>query len=90
MVFKAVLQAQYTVLAVIGIASAILSLFVYLKVIVVMFMKPKTDLAAITTTGLGAAACVALALILSGVLWAGVFPAPLQSLISRVITAFGA
>ena len=85
MVFRSVLQAGYTVLAVIGIASAILSLFVYLKVIVVMFMKPTTD--TVITSGFGPAARVAFAVILCGVLWAGVFPSPLQMLISRVITS---
>ena len=87
MVFKAVLQARYAVLAVIGIASAILSIFVYLKVIVVMFMKPKKDVA--VTSGFGMAARVAFAVILFGVLWAGVFPSPLQTLISRIIASIG-
>ncbi len=85
MVFKAVLQAGYFVLAMIGIASAILSLYVYLKVIVVMFMKPNTVTA--VTSGFGTAARLALAMILCGVLWAGVFPSPLQTLISRAIAA---
>jgi NADH-quinone oxidoreductase subunit N len=85
MVFKAVLNAGYSVLAVVGIASAILSVYVYLKVIVVMFMKPGEVLAA--TSGFGTAARIAFAVILSGVIWAGVFPSPLQSLISRIITS---
>jgi NADH-quinone oxidoreductase subunit N len=85
MVFKAVLQAQYTVLAVIGIASAILSIFVYLKVIVVMFMRPQKDMA--VTSGFGVAARLAFAVILFGVIWAGVFPSPLQALISRIIAS---
>ena len=85
MVFKAVLQAQYTVLAVIGIASAILSIFVYLKVIVVMFMRPKKDMA--VTSGFGVAARFAFTVILFGVIWAGVFPSPLQALISRIIVS---
>lgn len=85
MVFKAVLQAGYSVLAVVGIASAILSVFVYLKVIVVMFMRIKTDMA--VTSGFGTAARVAFALIFVGVLWAGVFPSPLQALITRIIAS---
>jgi len=87
MVFKAVLQAGYSVLAVIGIASAILSLFVYLKVIVVMFMRPKTEMA--VTTGFGMAARIAFAVILFGVIWAGVFPSPLQALVTRIISSIG-
>jgi hypothetical protein len=53
-----------------------------------MFMRPKTDMA-VTTTGFGTAARVAFAVILFGVLWAGVFPSPLQTLISRIIAAIG-
>lgn len=85
MVFKSVMQAGYSVLAVIGVASAILSLYVYLKVIVVMFMRPKIGIA--VTSGFGNAARLAFAMILFGVLWAGVFPSPLQALISRIIAS---
>jgi NADH-quinone oxidoreductase subunit N len=87
MVFKAVLQSGYSVLAAIGIASAILSIFVYLKVIVVMFMRTKTDMA--VTSGFGTAARVAFAVILFGVLWAGIFPSPLQTLIARIVASIG-
>ena len=85
MVLKSVVLAQHSVLAVIGVVAAILSVYVYLKVIVVMFMKPKKDIA--ITSGFGTAARFAFAVILFGVIWAGVFPSPLQTLISRIIAS---
>ena len=87
MVLKSVVQAQHSVLAVIGVVAAILSVYVYLKVIVVMFMKPVKETA--VTSGFGIAARIAFAAILFGVIWAGVFPSPLQTLISRVIASIG-
>lgn len=87
MVFKAVLQAGFSVLAVIGVVSAILSLFAYLKVIVVMFMKSRSEAA--VTSGFGMAAQIAFAVIFCGVIWAGVFPSPLQALISRMVMSIG-
>jgi hypothetical protein len=39
------------------------------------------------TSGFGVAARFAFAVILFGVIWAGVFPSPLQSLISRIIAS---
>ena len=87
MVLKSVVQAQHSVLAVIGVVAAILSVYVYLKVIVVMFMKPVKETA--VTSGFGIAARLAFAVILFGVIWAGVFPSPLQALISRIIASIG-
>ena len=78
--FKAVLQAGEVSLAVIAIAMVVLSIYLYMKVVVTLYMRPAG------TAGLPAAAGlyeqVGGAFILIFLLWAGIAPSPLLSLIA--------
>ena len=83
--FKAVLQANVVSLAVIAIAMAALSIYLYMKVVVSLYMKPGAATAPISSLGfyeqLGGG------LILLFLLWSGIAPSPLLDLISRIVPA---
>lgn len=81
-VFRAVLEAQYLALAGIGIAAAFLSVFVYLKVIIALFMKPAEKI--IVISGFGTAAKIAFAVIFFGLLLLGIYPSPILTLIETI------
>ncbi len=85
--FKAVLQAGEVSLAVIAIAMVVLSIYLYMKVVVTLYMRPAG------TTGLPAAAGayeqMGGAFILLFLLWAGIAPSPLLTLIARMVPAGG-
>jgi len=83
--FRAVLHADYVVLAVIGIVTVIISIYYYLKVAVAMYMRPE---AAGAVPGADFAVRLAGAAVLLVLLWLGVFPSPLLDLISRLAMAF--
>ena len=78
-IFTAALREGETALAVIGILSAVVSVFYYLRVVVTLYMRPaETEMSAgggtlPETVSLAAAAFILLAL--------GVFPAPLMDLL---------
>jgi NADH-quinone oxidoreductase subunit N len=81
--FRAVLNANFLVLAVVGMLTVILSIYYYMKVVVALYMKP---------TGAGGAAIpgadpyigLALGVVLLLLLWWGIFPPPLFELIGKV------
>jgi NADH-quinone oxidoreductase subunit N len=81
--FRAVLQAQVVALAVIAIAMVVLSMYLYLKVLVCLYMRPGAAMAPISAPGfyeqLGGG------LILVFLLWSGIAPSPLLSLISSIL-----
>ncbi len=80
-IFKDVFQTQYTGLAILGIVAAILSLFVYLKVVVTLYMRSSEET---SVSGFGMAARCAFAVIVFGVLWLGLFPSFWLTAISRM------
>lgn len=86
-IFKSVVGAGFICLAVIGILTAIVSVYFYLNIIVTMFMRPEEAPAgaAVRAGPLGAAlsGCILLAVILLGIV-----PSPLLSLIGRVLHSF--
>jgi NADH-quinone oxidoreductase subunit N len=82
--FKAVLQAGVVVLAVIGIAMVVLSIYLYMKVVVSLYMKPATATASVPVAGFYEQ--IGTGIIFIFLLWAGIAPSPLLSLISRVVT----
>lgn len=81
--FRAVLQGNYVVLAVIGILTVIISIFFYLKVVVSLYMQPAAEASAIPQADLPVRFAGAAILIL--ILWLGIMPSPLLTLIGRII-----
>jgi NADH-quinone oxidoreductase subunit N len=84
--FRAVLQAHYPALAVIGILTVIISIYFYLKVVVALYMRPQA--AGVVVPGADLAVRVAGALILLAILWLGIMPSPLFTLIARLVAAW--
>ena len=81
--FKAVLQAEAVILAVIAISMAILSIYLYMKVVVSLYMRPATAAAPVARADLYEQ--IAGGLILIFLLGSGIAPSPLLSLISRIV-----
>lgn len=80
--FKAVLQAQFVVLAVIGILTVIISIFFYLKVVVILYMHPAEPLPAIRSSDVSIRLAGAVVLIL--ILWLGLMPGALLDRVTAV------
>jgi len=80
--FRAVLHADYVVLAIIGILTAIISLYYYFKVSVFLYMRPAGRETVLPRSDL----CVGLAaiLILTLILWLGIMPSAIFNLIERI------
>jgi NADH-quinone oxidoreductase subunit N len=81
-VFSAAFEAGYAGLALIGIATSILSIYFYLQPIIAMYMNPIEE----TTISAGAAGeRIVLTLCLFLTLALGILPGPLLDLIARII-----
>ncbi len=83
--FRAVLDVHYYVLAAIGMFTVLISIYFYMKVVVALYMSPATATAAIPATDLGGH--LAGAIILSVILWLGLIPGPLFTLIADLVAA---
>jgi NADH-quinone oxidoreductase subunit N len=83
--FRAVLQANFLILAVLGIATVIVSIYYYINVVVHLYMHEKGDSAAAPGTDL--AIGLAGALILALILGLGIMPESLLSVISAIVQA---
>ncbi len=84
--FQATLQGGFVSLAVIGVIAAILSVYYYLKVIVILYMRGADQAIAVKDTGFyGMFTCAAVLVV---VFVLGLFPSPLFFLITRVLSAF--
>ncbi len=83
--FRAVLQARFVVLAALGIVTVIVSIYFYFKIIVALFMQPTERKPA--TPDLDLFARVAGIAILILILWLGLLPASLLSIIMRVVSS---
>jgi NADH-quinone oxidoreductase subunit N len=81
--FRAVLQAKFVALAVIGILTVILSIYFYFKVIVDMFMYPQDK--AIPAPQIDLSAIFAGVVVLVLILGLGIFPSSLLGMIARSI-----
>jgi NADH-quinone oxidoreductase subunit N len=83
--FRAVVDANYLALAVIGMITVIISIYFYMKVVVALYMRP----AAAGAVPPGADPGIGLACSVVGVMifWLGIFPEPLFRVISRVVAA---
>ncbi len=81
-IFKAVLQAGEVSIALVAILMSVLSIYLYMKVVVVLYMKPATATTPVTRLGIFEQA--GSGIIFLFLLWAGIAPSPLLSLISRL------
>lgn len=86
LVFEAVLGAGYVFLDIIAILTVIVSVYIYLKVLVILYMQPAEQ--PLITTGFGFAAHFGLAVVATGTLWLGLSPSALLSLITRILVIF--
>jgi len=85
--FKAVLQAGELSLAVIAMGMAVLSVYLYMKVVVTLYMRPGEAVG--HAPAMGTYERMGGALILLFLLWAGVAPSPLLTLIARIVHSGG-
>lgn len=83
--FRAVLDVHYYLLAAIGMFTVIISIYFYMKVVVALYMSPMPETAVIPGADLGGH--LAGALILAVILWLGLAPGPLFNLIANIVAA---
>ena len=83
LLFRATIQAGFLALAVVGILSAIVSVYFYLKVLAALYMRP--DEAAAVSIDTGLPGHLATAVILFLILSLGLLPSPLLDLIARLL-----
>lgn len=81
-IFYAAIQAHYGGLAVLGVLASVISLYYYLRLVVVMFMTPETDVSLHPGHGREHAALV---VCLLATLLLGVYPGPLFQLIGTIL-----
>jgi NADH-quinone oxidoreductase subunit N len=82
LLFWAVLKAHYPILAVIGVVTVIISIYYYFKVLVSFYLRPASPESAVPEADL--AVRLAAALIFLLILWLGLFPTPLLTVINRI------
>ncbi len=80
--FRAVLHADFVILALIGILTAIISLYYYFKVVVALYLSPAAAGATVPAADLAVRLAGAIILVL--ILWWGLAPAILFNLIERI------
>lgn len=86
--FRAVLQAHFVVLAAIGIVTVIVSIYFYFKIIVALFMQPTET--RIATPDLDLSARIAGVAVLILILWLGLIPSSVFNLITRAFSLLSA
>jgi NADH-quinone oxidoreductase subunit N len=84
-IFRVVLHANFIILAVLGIATVIVSIYYYINVVVHLYMHEQGDSAAVPGTDL--AIGLAGAVILAAILWLGIMPESLLNVISAIVQA---
>ena len=87
-VFWAALQAGFIILAVIGILTAIISVYFYLKVIVILYMSSEES--AVPPPRSGFSGDLACGVVLVLLFWLGIFPASALETISKIVSLFTA
>jgi NADH-quinone oxidoreductase subunit N len=83
--FRAVLEARFVVLAILGMVTVIASIYFYFKVIVVLFMQPMERRPA--TPDLDFPARIAGITVLILILWLGLLPSSVLSVITRIVSS---
>ena len=82
-VFSAALRGGETALAIIGILTALVAVFFYLRVVVMLYMKPAGDCGELRSPGLSE--IIALAVPTAATLLLGIHPQPLLDLLASII-----
>ena len=82
-IFSAAVSAGYYGLAIIGMLTSVISVFFYMRVVVMMYMKDREGSAPNPITGIGFAA---LTLAIIAILVLGIVPAPVLSLAAQSIS----
>ncbi len=83
--FRAVLQTNFVVLALIGIATVIVSIYFYFRIIVALFMQPMER--RLATPDLDLPSRVAGIVVLIALFWLGFMPSSVLSVITRIISS---
>jgi NADH-quinone oxidoreductase subunit N len=83
--FRAVLQAHYLALAVIGMITVIISIYYYINLTVHLYMHERGGGTPVFSTDL--AIGLAGVVIMAAILWLGLFPEPLLKVISNIAAA---
>jgi len=84
--FLAIVQAGHTELAIVGVLTSLISIFYYLRVVVVMFMQPVTE-EAVGDSTIPGAADVAMAAAVAGTIGFGVIPTGFFNLATQSVEA---
>jgi len=83
LIFTAALKGGFLVLALIGIVSAIVSVYYYLKVVVALYLRGGEETN--RQSGIGPAGNLAAVIIILGLLWLGLLPQGVMTMIGRVL-----
>jgi NADH-quinone oxidoreductase subunit N len=83
--FRAVLQANFVILAILGIATAIISIYYYINVVIHLYMQGEGVGASVP--GVDPAIGLAGTVILAVILWLGILPEPLLRVINSIVAA---
>lgn len=88
LLFQAALEGGFITLSVIGILTVIISIYFYLKVIVVLYMPAEQS--AIEPPAAGFFGTFVCGLVLVLIFWLGIYPAPTLDSIAKIISSFAA
>jgi NADH-quinone oxidoreductase subunit N len=86
LLFKAVFQAGYLGLGLIGILTVIVSIFAYMKIAVALYLRPAA--VEVAVPGPGFSASLASVLVFLFIFWLGLAPAPLLDGLTRLAALF--
>jgi NADH-quinone oxidoreductase subunit N len=84
-IFGAAIQQGHVWLAVIGVMASLVSVYYYLRVVVLMYMRPAASEAPFLIPA-NAAIALALGLAVVGILFLGVYPGPLYDTVQHAVT----
>jgi len=84
-IFGAAVQQGHVWLAVIGVMASLVSVYYYLRVVVLMYMRPAPSEAPFLIPA-NAAITVALGLAVIGILFLGIYPGPLYDTVHHAVT----
>lgn len=85
LLFRAVLQSGFVVLAIIGILAAITSIYFYMRVVMVMYMHPAEANAPVPDADMPIRLGAAMVFIL--ILWMGIMPSTLFNYIAHIVSS---
>jgi NADH-quinone oxidoreductase subunit N len=84
--FQATFAQNLVVLGLIGISTAVISMYYYLKIVVLLYMRSGADTADRPLEKTGATAIAAGLVVALLIVWLGLFPSAMLDMISRIVT----